>query len=492
MGFDKADTAAAGVVHDEGPLDRTPQALIDQSGIRALPLFFWRKLRRPLFLLALVLGDLASPAVAFVIAYMLRFGHIPFAPTWHDVIAQSGTQLVLLLTMLSHVFLMRQMGLYRLHKLWLPLDFVMRLLLADGVTVLIFIAGTRGFQPLLLTRILAAYFFLVLLALTIGLKLLARAVVLFMLCFNVGVKKAVIVGNTETAQRLQRAFQHHPQLGYRVIGLLHRGPNELAFPDVPRAAVRQGTATQIFARLLLLWPDVVIIATSARKNDDLLNLVAQCTAHGIDVRLVPEFHEIYSSSIQIDRIGITPMVRLRSLRVPLAAACLKRALDILAALCVLPLFAFVASALRRKARRMSVPLLTTTRRVGMHGRPFDLFAFNAALWKDPESGTRPWAILLPQILNVLKGDMSVVGPRAGDVERTAHYNSWEKRMLAVRPGLMGFTEVNDHVAREDMAGQMAWDIGYLDQQSAAFDLNVILTSIPRIVMRQHRTTEKAG
>jgi lipopolysaccharide/colanic/teichoic acid biosynthesis glycosyltransferase len=477
---------APGVRPNEGVSDGDEEI----SGGRALALMAWRKLRRPLFLFGLCLGDAISPIMALTIAYELRFGSIPFAAPWGHVIAESGTQLVLLVTMAAHVFLMRQMGLYRLHKTWLPFDFILRLGLVEGVTLLVFVACARGFMPDLSTRMLVGYFFLVLWAVTIGLKLSARAVVLLMLCFNIGVKKVVIVGSTETARRLQRAFQQHPQLGYHLIGLLHRGGNESTFDGAAHARVQVGSATQVFERLLRIWPDVVIIAMSARKSDEMLNLIAQCTAHGIDVRLVPEFFEVYSSGMQVDRIGITPMVHLRSLRVPLLGAWVKRSLDLTLAVCALPLLGLAVFVLRPRAVRQDAPLFTKTQRVGMNGRPFDLYRFNRALWKRDDMEDRPWVIVLPQLVNVLKGHMSLVGPRAGDPERAAHYNSWEKRMLAVRPGLMGFTEANECVEREDASGQMAWDIGYLDQQSAAFDLNVVLTSIPRLFTR--RACSQAG
>jgi hypothetical protein len=151
--------------------------------------------------------------------------------------------------------------------------------------------------------------------------------------------------------------------------------------------------------------------------------------------------------------------------------------------------------LRARARRRGVALLVTDERAGRGGRPFGLYGFHDALWLrgGRQDGSAPgWANVLPQALNVLRGDMSLVGPRARNLDRAAHYNSWEKRILAVRPGIVGFGGPNESVQREDLADQLMWDTSYLDHASLAFDLNVLFEALPQFFSQHPVRAADAG
>jgi lipopolysaccharide/colanic/teichoic acid biosynthesis glycosyltransferase len=459
--------------------------------VAGMPLILWRRLRRPLFLCGLYGADLAAPTVAFIVAYSLRFGAVPFATPLAETLAQPGTQFVLLFVTLVHMLMLRQAGIYRLHRTWIPLDFFMSVGFVCTVSALLFSVVGRGQDDAFGSRILLLYLWLLLNTMTFAAKLGARIVVLLMLCFGIGVKKVVLVGNTETAHRLMRTLRQHPQLGYRVIGVLFRGGGDASFEG---ATSHGRPASQARRALLDFNPDLVMIATSARKDEDMLDLIAGCTASGIEVRLVPEFFEVYSSKLEVDRVGVVPMVHLRALKVPLAGALFKRAADVVLALPVLPVLGLAALLLQPRARRLGEPVIVKRPRVGRDGAPFGLWAFNPKLWSAAsESSQVPsWAIALPQILNVLRGEMSLVGPRPGRPDRAVHYNLWEKRTQAVRPGIIGFREVNEATEGEAAADQMSWDITYLDRRSAAFDLNLVLTSLVRLAFQGRSSAGKAG
>lgn len=447
-----------------------------QPGLRGTEspqLVSWRRMRRPLFRFALYGTDLLAPAIVYSAAYNLRYGAVPYAPPLEEVMGRPATQFALLVVTVVHFFLLGKAGLYRLHRPWLPLDIVMRIAFVCVVSTLVLSVVDRGEGGAAESRILFVFFWLLLVMYMFAAKLGARIVVLLMLCFGIGVKKVVLVGRTQTAHQLLRTFQQHPQLGYRVIGLTYRGAESSPFEDVRTVRSQSGSAQQVLRGLLVLRPDLVIIADSARKNDEMLELIATCTAYRIEVRLVPEFSEVYSSNLLLDRIGATTMVHLRMLGIPLVSAMSKRAIDLAIALVMLPVLGLVMLFLSPRARRLGVPLLVKTQMVGLGGRSFDLYEFHAELTVRDRPPAWTYS---PRVLNVLRGNMSVVGPRAGDPERAAHYNSWEKRMLAVRPGLLGFSAINAGRGRDALAGQMDWDVGYLDQQSMAYDLNHMFMS----------------
>ncbi|GMW01924.1 MAG: hypothetical protein AMXMBFR84_30600 [Candidatus Hydrogenedentota bacterium] len=445
--------------------------------VRDRSILYWRRLRRPLFLLGLVAADLLTPVLAFAIAYSLRYGSVPFADSLLDVLSRPGTQLALSLVSVAYVLMLRQAGIYQLHRTWLPLDLVIRIVLTTSVATLLLSVAGYGQASVFGSRAFLAYYWLIATTMAFATKLGARIVVLAMLCFGIGVKKVVLVGSTQNANRLLQTIRLNPQLGYRVTGLMYRGGDNPVLENVSAHGVRSGSASQVSRRLLDLNPDLIIIATSARKSDELLNLIADCTAQGIEVRLVPEFFEVYSSKLQVDRLGIIPLVHLRPLKVPVMSAAVKRTADLVGALSLLPLFGVVYGWRSLRAARKHVPVLQRMRVAGLKGRPFDLLLFHPDTGAGA-TGERAMWNAFPQVMNVLKGDMSLVGPRPSDLERALHYNSWERRILAVRPGMVGFNAAADGqlVASSD---QLAWDVAYLDNQSLAFDFNVLVSGVVR-------------
>lgn len=436
-------------------------------------------MRRPLFLVALYLGDMVTPTAAFIAAYYLRFSAVPDASPLPEVLVQPGNQLVLLAVTLVHVLLLRQAGFYRLHRVWLALDMAFQVALVCTASALLFFALTRLHHSALGSRVLLLYMWLLLTIVTFALKLSARVVVLLMLCLGVGIKKVVIVGNTETAQRLQRTLNANPHLGYRVIGLLFRGESTAFAESARRHTVHRGSASRVQRTLLQIYPDVVMVATATRKNAELLDLIATCTSQGIEVRLVPEYYELYARRLLVDRIGITPLIHLREPRVPWGLAVAKRTVDLALALLCLPVLAAIMLSLRRRALLLSAPILVTHPRAGQNGRPLSLVRLNPALLASKEAPL--WMLVLPEALNVLHGEMSFVGPRSSDPSRLHMLTSWEKRKLVARPGIVGHTASNEDVSGEDAADQRTWDVTYLDQMSVAFDLSALLSALPRLL-----------
>ncbi|MCC6156212.1 MAG: sugar transferase, partial [Candidatus Hydrogenedentes bacterium] len=369
-------------------------------------------------------------------------------------------------------------GIYWLHRTWLPFDTFVRVSVICGFTTLVLPLAGMGRDPIMSSRMFLIYFWLVLTTLTYSAKIGAQVIVLTMLCFDIGVKRVVVVGNSETARKLLRVFRQNPQLGYRVNGVLYRGAESGVVDDLAQVKKKlsSGTAPQMLRRLLDINPDVVIIATSSRRNDDILNLIGECNAKKIEVRLVPEFGEAYSRGLMVDRIGLIPIVHLRTQQVPILSAFIKRTLDLALAFALLPIVGLFILAILPRARRAGLSVLVRKPKVGMNGARFGVYLVNDALYSE-EVRMSAHRFLLSQVLNVMRGDMSIVGPRPGDPEHVAHYSSWERRVLAVRPGILNGHLLDPAAGTAGAGDQLEWDIAYLDQRSMAFDINVIISAI---------------
>jgi len=448
---------------------------------------------------AVYLADLLIPVTAFAIAYELRYEAIPYAESLGEVFLRAELQFTLLVVTAAHVFMMRLAGIYDFHRTRLFLDTVLRLVTVCTLTTFVFVVVSHGQLPAFSSRFLLGYLWILLMVLTLAEKLAVQIVVLAMLCVGIGVKKVLIVGSTETSRRLLRTLRQHPELGYRPIGLLFRGGGNTTFEETLSPNAVSGSVSEMLRRVLSIDPDLVMVATSAHQSDQVRNLIAECTVHNIEVRLVPEFHEIYSARLLVDRIGAVPMVHLRTLKVPLFSAVTKRMTDFTVALSMMPILGLAILLLTRKARQQGVPVLVKGVRLGLGGNTFHMYAFNPALRAEPQNQAKSSCLrlpaclmLLPQFFNVLRGEMSLVGPHAAEPGRAAHFSSWERRMLAVRPGLMGCVPVNELVPKEQTVEQMSWDVSYIDQLSFAFDMSCLITNLLDLLRRRSAVRRYGG
>lgn len=226
-------------------------------------------LRRPLFTFGLYAADLLSPLVAIAVAHWLRYSAMPSAPSLRATLELQSTQFIVLAITVLHVLMLRQAGIYWLHRTWLPFDTFVRVSVICGFTTLVLPLAGMGRDPIMSSRMFLIYFWLVLTMLTYSAKIGAQVIVLAMLCFNIGVKRVVVVGNSETARKLLRVFRQNPQLGYRVNGVLYRGAESGVVDDLAQVKKKlsSGTAPQMLRKLLDIDPDVVIIANDIQPPE---------------------------------------------------------------------------------------------------------------------------------------------------------------------------------------------------------------------------------
>jgi len=154
------------------------------------------------------------------------------------------------------------------------------------------------------------------------------------------------------------------------------------------------------------------------------------------------------------------------------------------------------------------PVLLRQRRAGLGAKPFQMFKFRTMVPDAIERGRAlgmedPYGVLkddpritrsgrflrrsgldeLPQLLNVLRGEMSLVGPRPDLVEQVAHYTESDRRRLAVRPGITGWSQIH---GREEMAWpeRIAQDIWYVEHWSLALDLKIVLRTFGQLLREE--------
>jgi len=323
-----------------------------------------------------------------------------------------------------------------------------------------------------------------------------------------GRRDLLIVGDGACARVLAEEICRHPEVGYRLIGFVDDTP---AHPG-PVPADRLGSLDTLAEFLAARALDEVIIALPVRSHyDAIARTVALCEEMGITVHVPVDFFQLRLAAADIGVFSEMPVVTLRTPGPPSAALAVKRALDVAGAaaglLVTLPLLPVIALAIKLDSVG---PVFFVQVRVGLHRRRFGMLKFRtmamdaeaaqATLEKqnavqgaafkvanDPRV-TRVGRILrktnldeLPQLWNVLVGDMSLVGPRplpVRDVERFQDHR--QLRRFSVKPGLTCLWQVRGW-HRLSFDRWMELDLDYIDNWSLRRDLDILARTVPAMI-----------
>jgi exopolysaccharide biosynthesis polyprenyl glycosylphosphotransferase len=471
----------------------------------------------------LVITDALAAAFSFMLAFYVRERASVFAPdaswAWSDRFAPYGALLLLVIGIRLLSF--RYCDLYRVRGEFSLVDDGVRIFKAAAIGSLLIVAAAflyRGgfeFRAFSYARSVFVFDFVFVL-LSVGLlRLVMRTVQTFVRSRQINLIPTLVVGRGPEASLFIREMRDRPSLGYRVIGVVETEPSAISagptYEEVP-----------VIGNLQTL-PDVirdsganeVIIADPQVNGDALFEVMMRCgRRRGVEFRIAPSLFNCLPRKTEIDQIGVLPMIRLFREPLSSSARIVKRTFDlVVAALAIAILFPFwVLIALLIKLDSKG-PVFYTQERVGMDGRLFLLYKFRTMkagadsqlhreyqhafiagraeanlgneqrptykLLVDPRI-TRIGKLLrrtsldeVPQLLNVLTGDMSLVGPRPPIPYEVEAYELWHRKRLDMKPGLTGLWQVSgrNRLPFEEM---VRLDLFYIENWSLLLDLKIIL------------------
>jgi len=311
---------------------------------------------------------------------------------------------------------------------------------------------------------------------------------------------ALIVGTGVTAIRLLQKLQDHPETGYEVVGFLDDS-YEPGCKDVANRPLL-GKVDSLRAVARAHDVDEVFIADPSLGHTHMLSLVLDCEDLGLVFRVVTKLFEVLTAGTPVDLVDDLPLVRLGRERVPRSYAPLKRAFDVMGAFAGLVVFAPLLLWCALRTRMSSPgPAIFVQERVGLHGRLFEMYKFRtmkldadryAVAPRDAEDARiTPYGRWLrgtsidelPQLWNVLKGDMSLVGPRPEMPFIASTYDDWQRRRLSVKPGITGLWQI---LGRKDlpMHENLQYDFYYIRNRSLSLDVSILLRTIGVVVSRR--------
>jgi len=346
---------------------------------------------------------------------------------------------------------------------------------------------------------------------TIGLVTLLlglRRLIYRLLLYNrydrgVGTRNVLIVGTGPEAHALRHHLESIRHLGYTFKG----------FIDLPGTTSRLaassgdvvGSLDHLFQRARTLFVDEIFF-TSPCEREMVQNTLEQARIHGVDLRVVPDMYNGLAWNSPIEYIGQFPTIPLHTGHVPELGLIFKRGFDIvfssIVLLCLAPILAVIALAVMLDSPG---PIFYRSERIGKKGRVFHCVKFRTmvrdaehrraevmhmnerddVLFKisnDPRITKlghflRKYSLdELPQFINVLKGEMSIVGPRPPIASEVKEYKLSHLRRLDVMPGITGLWQVQ---GRQDpsFASYVSLDVTYIDNWSIWLDFKIILRTV---------------
>lgn len=297
------------------------------------------------------------------------------------------------------------------------------------------------------------------------------------------IRRAVIIGDGRLAQQLALKIAEHPELMMEVAGFLSlKGTS--SFHQSPPSKTHPAPVRTLDAISLLQQKGIreIIIAEQLPPNSEVEKLLATCQSLGMQIRFVPHWFELHLSTARLIEIGDVPLVSLESRNLPVGALGLKRAVELVLGCILLVVFLPVMGLIWAALRSRKGAAFKKELRCGLHGKHFWLYRFNIERWSSSLAGLEKFLAQyslteLPQVWNVIRGEMALVGPRPESPERVKHYSIWQKQRLSVKPGLTGLAQVNGLREHHSSAEKAQFDLQYIFHYSMFFDVSIILQTV---------------
>jgi exopolysaccharide biosynthesis polyprenyl glycosylphosphotransferase len=375
-----------------------------------------------------------------------------------------------------------------------------------GVVVLIVVS--LYFQQVLYSRLIFLYAALLITSVLGISRLFINIGRAYLRRYGIGVERVLLVGAGEVGRIIMRTVVARPDLGYQLVGFLDDNQVTGSTDIGPFKAL--GPIENLEHLLERRLFDSVIICLPWQSHRLVQRLLRLCQSTGVHAQVVPDFFQITKDQLHVEVLNGVPLISTRAISIRGGNLVLKRIADIGLAiffgLLGLPLMAMIALAI---ALDSPGPLIYSQTRVGKNGRHFRCYKFRSMVQgaddlrhllneqneasgplfkvrEDPRC-TRVGRLMrrfsldeLPQLYNVLRGDMSLVGPRPNLPQEVEQYQEWHKKRLSANPGLTGLWQVS---GRSDLTfdEMVLLDIYYVENWSLALDLSILLRSLPAVL-----------
>jgi lipopolysaccharide/colanic/teichoic acid biosynthesis glycosyltransferase len=437
---------------------------------------------------AIMLTDIVWSALALLFAAFIRN-----CCSWGGLISTFHSGLPLLGgTMVIWFVVSDRLGFNRLY--WSPADLVSRAIVTSGILSM-GIAALAFVSKVPFSRLAMACFVAAFVSAALTTRLVLRAVLMRPNSAARHRKSAVILGTGPVVRELAAKIDEDPALMCQIVGYLAPESQETDLPvvDGPRETI---SSIAISKYLTSKNVQQVFIVLPNGGDPEVLKLVAEFRNTGIDVAFVPNAYELYVSRAVTHDIGGIPLISIERRISSSHSLLIKKFADIVTALAVplvtAPFLAMTAMVLRSNGK----PVLRRELRCGEAGRPFWMYRFNVdryetkGLSRFEQFLVRTSLSELPQVWNVLRGEMSVVGPRPEPPDRVQRYSEWEKQRLLYKPGITGIAQARGLREQHSSDSKARYDLQYPLSWSPLLDLSLIIQTAFTVIRRGFAETKE--
>jgi exopolysaccharide biosynthesis polyprenyl glycosylphosphotransferase len=462
----------------------------------------------------LFLFDFVMICFAYLVYYQMRV-----RSGWFRYPIEPELYLPMLTIYVYWLLLFAFFGLYRSWYAQSRLDELVTLFrtTAAGVLVLFFVIfiDDESTNPQAGIRtLIAGYWFLLFAFVSLG-RLALRAAQKQLLRAGIGSRNTLIVGWSLKARELCDMVLKYPALGYKVIGFVEAGKlkegkrqRRLEYRAIPLV----GSSDQLSSLIEKHNIREVLVGLDSYEHDKLIHIINECNGYEVGLKMMADLYDIVSGQARISSIYGAPLIEVTPEIMKPWEESLKRLMDVVVSALIivagLPIWLIVAAIIKLNSPG---PVLYRQDRVGRNGKSFTVFKFRS-MHADAEKKSGPvWATRkdprvtsvgkiirrlhideVPQFINVLRGDMSLVGPRperAFFVEKLSAELPLYKRRLKVRPGITGWAQVKHKYDEsiEDVKVKLKYDLFYIENMSWRMDLKILFNTFYVMLMGKGHT-----
>ena len=311
-------------------------------------------------------------------------------------------------------------------------------------------------------------------------------------------KHIILVGYSRAAEEYIDRIKANPEWGYELIGILD---DNVECGMKYRGIQVFGNIDEIAQVLTRISPDEVAITLGLSEYSKLEHIVAECEKSGVHTKFIPDYNNIIPTRPYTEDLSGLPVINIR--HVPLTNtfnAFLKRSMDLAGGIFALVLFSPVMLAAAAAVKLTSPgPLIYAQERVGPHNKNFRMYKFRSMDVQTPKKERGAWTVPddprvtkvgkiirrtsideLPQLFNILKGDMSLVGPRPERPFFVEKFREEIPRYMIkhqVRPGMTGWAQINGYRGNTSIRKRIEYDLYYIENWTPGFDIKILFLTI---------------
>lgn len=449
---------------------------------------------------AVIGADFISVSLAFMIFFYFRV-----TTGWFDLILAPDFLLPMIIITSYWMFLFSFAGMYKHAFAPSRLDELSSLLKVTfvGIFILFFLIFiddyTHGVEST--SRVIIFYYWALLYVFTGSGRLLIRSIQRSFLIRGRGTKNGLIVGYNKKAVEVFKDLNTHPALGVKIVGYIQTNKSESSQAMESDISVI-GELKDLAEIIRRENVGEVIIALEEHQDTVVIDIIGQCEPLNVGLKMVPDLYEILSGQAKTSQMYGVPLIDINPEPMPEWENNTKRLMDIILSFLILaltlPLLILVAIAIKIESKG---PVFFLQERVGMLGKVFKIVKFRS-MYHNAEKKTGPvWSTKddpritkvgkfirkvrideIPQVINVFKGEMSLIGPRPERpyfVDLLAKEIPYYRRRLRVKPGITGWAQVRHKYdeSLDDVKAKVRYDLFYIENMSLRMDLKILIRTI---------------